>query len=105
VEFVDAVVRDLGRALIDPMEGSDQPGCSIPEPPSALPSPEKSPRKKRCGMDEEQAKSARDFATVSHAALKFLGLVFTLPAIRNLFDGSFAKFHPRVSDPLTLMRI
>jgi hypothetical protein len=105
VEFVDAVVRDLGRALIDPMEGSDQPGCLVPEPLSPLPSPEKSPRKKRCDMDEEQVKYARDLATVSHTAIKLLGLVFTLPAVYNLFDGSFAKFHSRVSDPLTLMRI
>jgi hypothetical protein len=105
VEFVDAVVRDLGRALIDPMEGSDQLGCPVPEPPSLLPSPEKSPRKRRCGMSEEQAKDARDLATVSHATIKFLGLVFTLPAVYHLFDGSFTNFHPRVPDPLTLTRL
>ena len=90
--FVDAVVRDLGRALTDPLEGSDQLECPIPEPPSVLPSPEKSPRKRRCGMDEEQIKYARDLATVSHAVIKFLGLTFTLPAVYNLFDGSLAHF-------------
>jgi hypothetical protein len=83
--FVDAVVRDLGRALVDPMEGKDRP---VPEPVSALPSPEKSPRKRRCGMSEDQVRYARDLATVSHAVIKFLGLVFTLPAVYSLFDGS-----------------
>ena len=87
--FVDAVVRDLGRALIDPMEGCDNVKCSSPEPRSSLPSPEKSPRKKRCGMNEEQVKYARDLATVSHAVIKLLGLAFTLPAIYGLFNGSF----------------
>jgi hypothetical protein len=88
--FVDSVIRDLGRALVDPMDGDDQLGCpgSAPEPPSALPSPEKSPQKRRCGMDEDQVKYARDLVTVSHAVIKFLGLVFTLPAVYGLFDGS-----------------
>ncbi|KAF8490777.1 hypothetical protein F5888DRAFT_1620590 [Russula emetica] len=84
--FVDSVIRDLGRALVDPVEGDDQLGCPEPEPPSALPSPEKSPRKRRCGMDEEQVKYARDLVTVSHAVIKFLGLVFALPAVYGLFD-------------------
>ena len=87
--FVDAVVRDLGRALIDPMEGCDIVRCSSPEPQSSLPSPEKSPRKKRCGMNEEQVKYARDLATVSHAVIKFIALAFTLPAVYGLFDGPF----------------
>ncbi|KAI0301170.1 hypothetical protein B0F90DRAFT_1817185 [Multifurca ochricompacta] len=84
--FVNAVVRDLGRALVDPMEGCDQLDCSTPEPSSSLPSPEKSPRKKRCGMNEEQVKYARDLATVTHAVIKLLGLAFTLPAVYGLFD-------------------
>ena len=87
--FVDAVVRDLGRALVDPMEGCDIVRCSSPEPQSSLPSPEKSPRKKRCGMNEEQVKYARDLATVSHAVIKLIGLAFTLPAVYGLFDGPF----------------
>ncbi|KAI9443494.1 hypothetical protein H4582DRAFT_2072522 [Lactarius indigo] len=84
--FVDAVVRDLGRALVDPMEGCDIVKCSSPEPQSSLPSPEKSPRKKRCGMNEEQVKYARDLATVSHAVIKLIGLAFTLPAVYGIFD-------------------
>ncbi|KAH9038215.1 hypothetical protein EDB85DRAFT_2141985 [Lactarius pseudohatsudake] len=84
--FVDAVVRDLGRALVDPMEGCDIVRCSSPEPQSSLPSPEKSPRKKRCGMNEEQVKYARDLATVSHTVIKLIGLAFTLPAVYGLFD-------------------
>ena len=96
--FVDSVNRDLGRALIDTMEENDQLGCPIPEPSSALPSPEKSPRKRRCGT-EEQVKHARDFATVSHAAIKFLGLIFTLPAVYRLFDGSLGHFHLYYSVP------
>ncbi|KAH9060473.1 hypothetical protein EDB87DRAFT_1616129 [Lactarius vividus] len=84
--FVDVIVRDLGRALVDPMEGCDIVKCSSPEPQSSLPSPEKSPRKKRCGMNEEQVKYARDLATVSHTVIKLIGLVFTLPAVYGLFD-------------------
>ncbi len=91
--FVDAVIRDLGRALVDPMEGNGQLRCPDPEPPSALPSPEKSPRKRICGMNEEQIKYARDLATVSHAVIKLLGLIFTLPAVHGLFDGSLDQFH------------
>ena len=91
--FVDSVVRDLGRALIDPMDGDDHFDCPEPELPSALPSPEKSPRKRRCGMNEEQVKYARDLATVSHAVIKLLGLVFTLPAVYRLFDGSLGLSH------------
>ena len=97
--FVDSVNRDLGRALVDPMEGNDQSACPVPEPSSSLPSPEKSPRKRRCGMNEEQAKYARDLATVSHAVIKFLGLVFTLPAVYGLFDGSLGQFHLYISLP------
>ena len=91
--FVNSVIRDLGRALIDPMDGDDQLDYLERELPSALPSPEKSPRKKRCGMSEEQVKYARDLATVSHAVIKFLGLIFTLPAVYGLFDGSLSQFH------------
>jgi len=78
--FVDAVVRDLGCPLIDPMEGSDQLGCPVPEPPSVLPSPEKGPRKRRCGM------------------------VFTLPAVYNLLDGLFCQILFSLLFPIDLAR-
>ncbi|KAI0269927.1 hypothetical protein BC834DRAFT_922720 [Gloeopeniophorella convolvens] len=84
--FVDAVVRDLGRALVDPLEGAEEPDSPIAEPRSCLPSPQKSPRKKRCGMNEEQVKFARDLATASHAVIKLLGLAFTLPAVYGVFE-------------------
>jgi hypothetical protein len=71
------------------MEGCDNTKCSSPEPQSSLPSPEKGPPKKRCGINEEQVKYARDLATVSHAVIRLLGLTFTLPAVHGLFDGSF----------------
>src|SRR6266403_1184559 len=99
--FVDSVTRDLGRALVDPMDGDDHLGCPEPEPSLALPSPEKSPRKRRCGMSEEQVKYARDLATVSHAVIKFLNLVFTLPAVYCLFDGSLSQFHLHFLSVLT----
>ncbi len=44
-------------------------------------------------MNEEQIKYARDLATVSHAVIKLLGLIFTLPAVHGLFDGSLDQFH------------
>jgi hypothetical protein len=44
-------------------------------------------------LDEEQVEYARDLATVSHVVIKLLGLVFTLPAVYNLF-GSFHQISP-----------
>jgi hypothetical protein len=52
-------------------------------------------------MNEEQVTHARDLATVSHAVIKFLGLVFTLPAVYGLFDGSLCQFHLSFCNPLT----
>ncbi|KAF8502333.1 hypothetical protein F5888DRAFT_1800813 [Russula emetica] len=50
------------------------------------------PPARRCGMDEEQVKYARNLVTVSHAVIKFLGLVFTLPAVYGLFDDQDLGF-------------
>ncbi|KAH9975958.1 hypothetical protein BGW80DRAFT_1295530 [Lactifluus volemus] len=50
VAFVDTVIRDLGRALVDPMEGCEQSDYSTPEPQLSLPSPVKRPQKKRCDL-------------------------------------------------------
>jgi hypothetical protein len=38
---------------------------------------------------------------VSHAVIRFLGLVFTLPAVYGLFDGSLCQFHLYFLVPLT----
>ncbi|CAL1712795.1 unnamed protein product [Somion occarium] len=88
--FIAAAERDLGRALEDPLRRfindslEDEPVC---EEISMLPSPKDSPRKKR-GMTAEQVKHARDLCTTSHAVLKLLGTIFTLPAVRNLFTDA-----------------
>ncbi|KAI0322414.1 hypothetical protein OF83DRAFT_803492 [Amylostereum chailletii] len=87
--FVEALVRDLGRAMTDPLDGApDSPVANHGSPASertALPSPVKSP-KKRHGMSEEQVKYARDLCTTTHSVIKFLALIFTLPAVLELFS-------------------
>ncbi|KAA1469740.1 hypothetical protein DENSPDRAFT_816901 [Dentipellis sp. KUC8613] len=88
--LVESIVRDLGRALVDPLEGVSRNDELEPESPvsveerTALPSPAKSPRKKR-GMSEEQVKYARDLCTTSHSVIKLLGFALTLPAIYRVF--------------------
>ncbi|KAI0044102.1 hypothetical protein FA95DRAFT_1681450 [Auriscalpium vulgare] len=80
-EFVDAVTRDLSRAMVDPLAGDEDESRPL------LPSPQKSPRK-RSGMNEEQVKYARDLCTATHAVLKLLGYIFTVPAVFRVFtDG------------------
>ncbi|KAG6889873.1 hypothetical protein C0995_013847 [Termitomyces sp. Mi166 len=81
--LVEAVVRDLGKALVDPAAGKEEK-----EPVKVLlPSPSNTPvkKKKRDGMTAEQVKYARDLCTTSHAVIRLLSLVFTLPAMMNLF--------------------
>lgn len=83
--IVDALVRDLGKALIDP-------GTPVlvehEEERVLLPSPKSSPTKKKGGMTAEQVKYARDLCTTSHAVMKLLAIVFTLPAVYRVFTGS-----------------
>ncbi|KII86652.1 hypothetical protein PLICRDRAFT_699960 [Plicaturopsis crispa FD-325 SS-3] len=79
--FVDATVRDLGRALVDPYEGAAEPREEI----ITLPSPKQSPKKKKQGVSAEQVKYARDLCTASHSVMKLLGIIFTTPAICNVF--------------------
>ncbi|KAI0061493.1 hypothetical protein BV25DRAFT_1857413 [Artomyces pyxidatus] len=86
VAFVDAVVRDLGRAIVDPLARATQTGDTPSTPVTAwtaLPSP-KSP-KKRAGMTEDQVKHARDLCTTTHAVLKLLAFAFTVPAVYRVF--------------------
>lgn len=86
--FVDSVVRDIGRALKDPIATKDAVAETVKEEATPmLPSPKKSPRKKK-GMSAEQAKYARDLCTTSHAVMKMLAVVFTLPAIFRVFTGA-----------------
>ncbi|THV03879.1 hypothetical protein K435DRAFT_747426 [Dendrothele bispora CBS 962.96] len=81
------VVRDVARALIDPLEGE----CESKESrPVLLPSPTNSPRKKRC-MTAEQAKYGRDLCTSSQSVLRLLNLIFTLPAVFSVFTDKQLK--------------
>jgi hypothetical protein len=82
--IINAFSRDLGRALVDP--GATDTESS--ETPVLLPSPQKSPKRKK-GMSAEQVKYARDMCTTSHAVIKLLAVVFALPAIYRVFTGAF----------------
>jgi hypothetical protein len=79
--FADAVVRDLGRAMIHP---------SLPKenrPEVSLPSPRPSPSRKRHGMNEDEVRYARDLATTTHSVVKLLALLFSCPQLCQLFSG------------------
>jgi hypothetical protein len=78
--FVDALSRDLGRALVDPMSSVDKTGL--------LPSPKPSPTGKRSGMSGEQVKYARDLCTTTHAVIKLLAVILTIPAVYSVFTGA-----------------
>ncbi|TFK39036.1 hypothetical protein BDQ12DRAFT_88060 [Crucibulum laeve] len=81
--FVNAVVRDLGRALVDPLEGiAEEEGVAK----FSLPSPKSSPKKKKRGMSAEQVKYARDLCTTTHSVLKFLSAMLSFPAVFNIFE-------------------
>lgn len=85
--FVEAVVRDLGRALVDPgsvEEPEPEAPCDVEK---LLPSPKSTPKKKKKGMTAEQVKYARDLCTTCHAVIKVLAVVFTLPAVHSIFSG------------------
>ena len=77
---IRAFIRDLGRALVNPDAECEERRVS-------LPSPQSSPKRKK-GMSAEQVKYARDLCTTSHAVIKLLGVVFTLPAIYRVFTGA-----------------
>lgn len=122
--FVDALVRDLGRALEDPSEKSKketepEEDCAMViaeearlESFKGLPSPKESPKKKRKGMSAERIKHARDLSTTSQAVLRLLSAAFTMPAIYQLFSGvschsttyvcRIAKHHSRATTTLHL---
>lgn len=89
--FLDAVVRDLGRVHVDPLETCSSAGEPCPkrelERIVAPPTPKDSPRKKR-GMSGEQAKLARDLCTVTHAVIRFLNVAFAFPAVHQLYSSA-----------------
>lgn len=79
--FTDAVVRDLGRVMVDPsLPKERRPGAS-------LPSPRPSPSRKRHGMTEDEVRYARDLATTTHSVVKLLAQVFASPQLCQLFSG------------------
>lgn len=88
--FVNAVVRDLGRALVDPLGGDgDQQPRGEERILAPLPSPNNTPKKKKDGMTAEQVKHARDLCTVSHSVIRLLSVVWTLPAVYGIFSGEW----------------
>ncbi|KAJ6508515.1 hypothetical protein C8R45DRAFT_967683 [Mycena sanguinolenta] len=88
----EAIVRDLGRCLIDPEtmahdqtpEDQEEEAC-LKEQPVLLPSPQSSPKKKKKGTTAKKAKYGRDLCTTSHSVIKLLAVVFTLPAVYGVF--------------------
>ena len=89
--FVDAIVRDLGRAFVDPISIiPNNEDDSVPK--FSLPSPQKSPVKKKGGMTGEQVKFARDLCTTCHSVIRLLGVILSLPALYNLFEGQSKWF-------------
>lgn len=91
--FVRAITRDLGRALVDPLEAIAEDFIVEDEPmpcsgSGSLPSPRESPKKRKKGMSAEQVKHARDLCTATHAVLRLLALVFTIPAVYSLFTSA-----------------
>lgn len=99
--FTEAVVRDLGRAFVEPksilspeddIPMSCDKVCEDEEPLSLLPSPKQSPRKKKQGMSASRIKFARDLCTTTHAVLRLLSAIFTLPSLYQIFDGTSWKY-------------
>jgi len=96
--FVDAVIRDLGRALVDPLSSPSVPEEEMPK--FILPSPEKSPTRKKDGMTGEQVKYARDLCTTCHSAIRALSVILTLPRFYKIFEGRPTTFliYPHIND-------
>ncbi|KAJ7442615.1 hypothetical protein FB451DRAFT_1297033 [Mycena latifolia] len=90
VALEKAIVRDLGRCLVDPEtmkqtpEDMEEEAC-LKEQPVLLPSPKSSPKKKKRGTTAKKAKYGRDLCTTCHSVIKLLAVVFTLPAVSGVF--------------------
>jgi hypothetical protein len=86
--IANAIIRDISRATEALPSSPPDPEQEREEQMVLLPSPEKSPKKKK-GMSAEQVKHARDLCNASHAALKFVAVVFTNPAVYRVFSGAY----------------
>jgi hypothetical protein len=84
--FVNAIVRDLGCAFIDPLAPFHTKEDEVLQK-VTLPSPKKSPSKKKGGMTEEQAKYARDLCTTAHSVIKLLSFMLSVSAVFSVFQG------------------
>ncbi|KAF8177829.1 hypothetical protein BJ912DRAFT_930200 [Pholiota molesta] len=86
--FADAVVRDVKRALVDPLSrhSKTEEENALKLPIYALPSPASSPLKKKGGLSEEQVKYARDLSTTCLSVIKLLGVVLSIPAVYRVFE-------------------
>ena len=80
--FTDAVVRDLGRAMVDPALPKEN------RPEVSLPSPRPSPSRKRHGMTEDEVRYARDLATTTHSVVKLITQLFAVPHLCQIFSGA-----------------
>ena len=85
--FVNAIVRDLGCAFVDPLAPFHVKENEVLVK-VTLPSPTKSPSKKKGGMTEEQAKYARDLCTTAHSVIKLLSFMLSVPAVFGVFQGT-----------------
>jgi hypothetical protein len=97
--FVNAIVRDLGCAFIDPLAPFRAKEDEVLQK-VTLPSPKTSPSKKKGGMTEEQAKYARDLCTTTHSVIKLLSFMLSVSAVFSVFQG-MQQLH--VSIYLTLL--
>ena len=85
--FVNAIVRDLGCAFIDPLAPLHAEKDDVIQK-VTLPSPKTSPSKKKGGMTEEQAKYARDLCTTAHSVIKLLSFMLSVSAVFSVFQGT-----------------
>jgi hypothetical protein len=94
VALEEAIIRDLGRCLVNPEtmdhdqtpEDKEEEAC-LKEQPVLLPSPKSSPQKKKRGTTAKKARYGRDLCTTCHSVVKLLAVVFTLPAVSGVFTG------------------
>ncbi|KAJ7796184.1 hypothetical protein B0H14DRAFT_3495078 [Mycena olivaceomarginata] len=92
VALEEAIIRDLGRCLVNPEtmdhdqtpEDKEEEEC-LKEQPVLLPSPKSSPQKKKRGTTAKKARYGRDLCTTCHSVVKLLAVVFTLPAVSGVF--------------------